>query len=91
MGDIPILDANKAKIAAEKYLKTQYGGDKIQKIEYSKVEIFKGAVKDVWEVEGETIIKTGKFERKTMRFRRGIIRFKLQIDSSNGDLIGYRK
>ena len=90
MDEIPITDADKAKIAVEKNLKTQYGVDKIQEIEYSKIAIFKGIVKDFWEVEGEATIKTNKFERKTMRFRRGIIHFRLQIDPSNGNLIGFR-
>jgi len=89
LGEIPVSDVNRAQLAAEKHLKVQYGADKIQDIKYSKVEHFIGAVKDVWEVEGEAIIKTGKFERKTMRFQRVIIRFKLQIDPINGGLIGF--
>ncbi len=89
MGEIPVSDANKAQLATEKYLKIQYGADKIQDIKYSKVKHLMGGVKDVWEVEGEAIIKTGKFERKTMRFRRAIIQFKLQIDPINGNLIGF--
>jgi len=87
--EIPISDSNTAQLAAEKHLKIQYGVDKIQEIKYLKVEHFMGAVKDVWEVEGEAIIKTGQFEKKTMRFRRGIIHFKLQIDPINGNLMGF--
>ena len=88
MGEVRISDANSAQTAAEKHLKMHYGIDKIQDITYSMTEYFTGAVKDVWEVEGEVIIKTGTFERKTMRFRRAIVRFKLQIDPITGGLLG---
>jgi len=88
LGEVRISDANSAQTAVEKHLKVQYGADKIQDITYSKTKYFTGAVKDVWEIEGEVIIKTGTFERKTMRFRRAKIRFKLQIDPITGSLVG---
>lgn len=89
MGEVRISDANSAQTAVEKHLKVRYGADKIQDITYLKTKYFTGAVKDVWEVEGEILIKTGTFERKTMRFRRAIIRFKLQIDPITGGVLGF--
>ena len=91
MGEIRISDVNSAQLAAEEHLKKKYGADKIQDITYSKTKHFTGAVKDVWEVEGEAIIKTGSFERKSMRFKRIAIRFKLQIDPITGGLLGFEE
>ena len=91
LGEIRVSDANSAQLAAEEHLKVQYGADKIQDITYSNVKHFTGAVKDVWEVEGEAIIKTGAFERKTMRFRRATIHFKIQIDPFTGALMGFQE
>ncbi len=84
-------DANSAQLAAEEHLKVQYGADKIQDITYSNVKHFTGAIKDVWEVGGEAIIKTGTFESETMRFRRVTIHFKLQIDPITGALMGFEE
>ena len=91
MGEIRVSDTNSAQLATEEHLKVQYGADKIQDITYSKVKHFIGVVKDVWEVEGEAIIKTGTFERKTMRFKRATIHFKLQIDPITGALMGFEE
>lgn len=91
MVEIRVSDANSAQLAAEEHLKGQYGADKIQEIIYSKTKYFTGAVKNVWEVEGEAIIKTGTFERKIMRFRRATIQFKLQIDPITGSLMGFEE
>jgi hypothetical protein len=91
LGEIRVADADSAKLTTEEHLKVQYGTDKIQDITYFNVKHFTGAVKDVWEIEGEVTIKTGTFERKTMRFKRAIIHFKLQIDSITGDLMGFEE
>ena len=91
LGEIRVSDANSAQLAAEERLKVQYGADKIQDITYSNVKHFTGVVKDVWEVEGEALIKTGTFESKKMRFRRATIHFKLQIDPITGALMGFEE
>ena len=82
MSDSRINDAEKAQAAAKRYLAAQFGADRIKSTTYSKSWYTQGSMRDLWEVEGDVILKKGRFGKET-------IRFKLQVDPSTGSVITF--
>jgi len=87
MIDLKVFDADSAKLTARRHLTDHYGSEKLEDVAYTRVWYITGDEKDVYEVEGEVIIKTKDFDRKASRFKRSALRFNLQIDPVSGDLI----
>jgi len=85
--EIKVSDASSAKQTARRHLNTHYGREKLEDVVYTRVWYITGSEKDVYEVEGEAIIKTKDFDRATARFKRSSIRFKLLMDPVSGNLI----
>jgi len=82
MSGTRIDDAVSAQAAVRRHLEAQYGTDKINNISFSRSWFTPGTTMEVWEVDGEVIIKKGLFSKEHRHF-------KYQIDSSTGRVIGY--
>ena len=82
MSEIRIEDAVSAQAAVRRHLDAQYGSDKIKNISFSRSWFNPGPHLEVWEVEGDIIIKKGVFSKEHRHF-------KYQIDSISGRVIGY--
>ncbi|MGD2201406.1 MAG: hypothetical protein PVJ38_07245 [Candidatus Bathyarchaeota archaeon] len=77
-----VEDAGSAQTAAKRFLAAQFGSDKLKEITFSKSWYTQGAQKDLWEVEGDAVIKKGWFSKEN-------IHFKFQVDPESGRVIAY--
>lgn len=76
-----VSDASAAQLAAKRHLEAHNPG-KVIEMKVNKVWFNTGRTRDVWEVEGMVVLKSGllKKERRPFRF---------QIDPETGDVIGF--
>jgi hypothetical protein len=82
MSGARVGDAGQAQAAARRYLTAQFGSKNIKEVSFSKSWYTPGAQKDIWEVEGELIVKKGWFGKEE-------VHFKFQIDPATGRVIAY--
>ena len=82
MSEIRVEDATSAQAAARRHLEGLYGSDRIKRVSFTKTWYATGATKDVWEVEGDVVIKRGMFSKEVRHF-------KFQIDPETGRVIGF--
>jgi hypothetical protein len=82
-GDLRIDDATTAELAARRHLEAQFAG-KLANVKFVKIWLHPGGQMSVWEVEGFITLKK-PFLRKEQR------RFRFQIDSASGDIIGFEQ
>ena len=82
MSGTRVEDAGGAQTSAKQFLANQFGPKKVKKVSFSKVWYATGAQRDVWEVEGDTVVKTGWFSKET-------IHFKFQVDPTSGKVIAF--
>ena len=75
-------DASSAQAAARRYLAAQFGQKKVKEVSFSRAWYSTGAQKDVWEVEGDVVVKKGLFGKENLHF-------KFQIDPETGRVIAY--
>ena len=85
--EIKVHDVESAKLTARKHLDAHYGSEVLEDVVYTRVWYVTGSEKDVYEVEGEVIIKTKEFDRATARFKRRTLICKLLLDPLSGKLI----
>jgi hypothetical protein len=77
-----VEDAIAAQAAARRYLTALYGLKKIKEVSFSRAWYQTGALRDVWEVEGDAVVKKGWFSKEQKHF-------KFQIDPVNGRVISH--
>ena len=77
-----VEDAGGAQAAVIRYLNAQFGKNKVQDVSFSKAWYRTGAQRDIWEVEGDVVLKRGLFSSETKHF-------KFQIDPEAGRVIAY--
>ena len=82
MSGIRVEDAGGAQVSAKRFLAAQFGSNKVKDVSFSKVWYATGAQRDVWEVEGDVVVKTGWFSKET-------IHFKFQVDPASGRVIAF--
>ena len=75
-------DATDAQQAAIRYLNKQFGKSKVQDVSFSRAWYKTGAQRDIWEVEGDLLLKKSLFSKETRHF-------KLQIDPTTARVIAY--
>ena len=51
-------------------------------VSFSKAWYATGAQRDIWEVEGDVVVKTGGFSKET-------VHFKFQVDPASGKVIAF--
>jgi len=76
-----VEDAGSAQAAARRYLAAQFG-KKLQDVVFSRAWYRTGAMRDIWEVEGDITVKKGWFSKDQLHF-------KFQIDPQTGNVIAY--
>ena len=54
----------------------------MKEVSFSKAWYATGAQRDVWEVEGDVVVKTGWFSKETVHFR-------FQVDPATGKVIAF--
>ncbi len=54
----------------------------MKEVSFSKAWYATGAQRDVWEVEGDVVVKTGWFSKETVHFR-------FQVDPVTGKVIAF--
>jgi hypothetical protein len=79
---IMVEDAGGAQDSAKRFLAIQFGSNKVKGVSFSKVWYAAGAQRDVWEVEGDVVVKTGWFSKETIHFR-------FQVDPTTGNVIAF--
>ena len=84
MSGIQVDDAVKAQSAAKRYLAAQFGTDMIKTVTFSKAWYTPGSLRDLWEVEGDAVLKKGWFGKVT-------IPFMFQVDPSTGRVIAFER
>jgi len=77
-----VEDAGGAQAAARRYLVAQFGQDKILDVSFSKVWFSTGTLRDVWEVEGNLVVRKRWIDKDHLHF-------KFQIDPETGRVIAY--
>lgn len=77
-----VKDAGSAQAAARRYLAAQFGSNNVKEVSFSKSWYTPGAQKDIWEVEGDVVVKKGWFGKEE-------VHFKFQIDPITGRVIAY--
>ncbi len=77
-----VEDAGSAQAAARRYLVAQFGQDKVKDVSFTRAWYSTGAQKDVWEVEGDIVVRKGWFGKDNLHF-------KFQIDPETGRVIAY--
>ena len=82
VSDIKIEDAGGAQASAKSFLAAQFGVNNVKEVSFSKAWYATGTSKDVWEVEGDVVVKTGWFSKETVHFR-------FQVDPVTGKVIAY--
>jgi len=76
---IRVEDAGGAQISAKRFLAAQFGANKVKEVSFSRAWY---AQRDIWEVEGDVVVKTGWFSKET-------IHFKFQVDPASGKVISF--
>jgi len=79
---IRVEDAGGAQASAKRFLAAQFGANKVKEVSFSKAWYATGAQRDVWEVEGDVVVKTGWFSKET-------VHFKFQVDPLTGKVIAF--
>jgi hypothetical protein len=79
---IRIEDAGGAQASAKRFLAAQFGVNNVKEVTFSKAWYATGAHRDVWEVEGDVVVKTGWLTKET-------IHFSFQVDPATGKVIAY--
>lgn len=82
LSEVRVEDAVSAQAAARRFLIAQFGSNKVKDVSFSRAWYTPGAQKDVWEVEGDAVVKKGWFGKEH-------IHFKFQIDPGTGRVIAY--
>jgi hypothetical protein len=82
MSNTRVGDAGSAQAAARRYLASQFGSNKIKEVSFSRAWYTPGSQKDIWEVEGDVVVKKGWFGKES-------VHFKFQIDPATGRVIAY--
>ncbi len=82
VSDISVEDAGGAQTSAKRFLADQFGSKKVKGVSFSKSWYATGAQRDIWEVEGDVVVKTGWFSKET-------IHFKFQVDPASGKVIAF--
>ncbi len=82
MSSIRIEDAGGAQASAKRFLAAQFGPKNVKEVSFSKVWYATGAQRDIWEVEGDVVVKTGWFSKETAHF-------KFQVDPVTGNVIAF--
>jgi hypothetical protein len=82
MAETRVEDAVSAQAVARRYLTVIYGLKKIKQVSFSRAWYQTGALRDVWEVEGDAIVKKGWFSKEQKHF-------KFQINPLNGRIISH--
>lgn len=82
LSEVRVKDAVSAQAAARRFLIAQFGSNKVKDVSFSRAWYTPGAQKDVWEVEGDAVVKKGWFGKEH-------IHFKFQIDPGTGRVIAY--
>lgn len=77
-----VEDAGGAQAAAKRHLVSQFGANKLKQVSFSRAWYTVGAQRDVWEVEGDLVVKKGWFGKEDLHFR-------FQIDPETGRVIAY--
>ncbi len=77
-----VEDAGEAQAAAVRYLNAQFGKNKVKDVSFSKAWYKPGSQLDIWEVEGDVLLKKGLLGKETKHF-------KFQIDPVTGRVIAY--
>jgi hypothetical protein len=77
-----VEDAISAQGAARRYLAAQFGQNKVKEVSFSRAWYVAGAQRDVWEVEGDVLVKKSWFSKEQ-------VHFKFQIDPETGRVIAY--
>ncbi len=54
----------------------------MKEVSFSRAWYATGAQRDIWEVEGDVVVKTGWFSKET-------IHFKFQVDPASGKVISF--
>jgi hypothetical protein len=63
-------------------LAAQFGSNKVKDVSFSKAWYTAGSQRDIWEVEGDVVVKTGWFSKETFHF-------KFQVDPATGKVIAF--
>jgi len=79
--EVRIRDATSAHSVARRHLEAHYGANKIKDIKFTRAWYSTGAKMDVWEVEGDVMLKKGIIGKE-------IRHFKYQIDPTTGSVMG---
>ena len=82
MSGVRVEDAGSAQAAARRYLVAQFGQDKVKDVSFTRAWYTTGAQRDVWEVEGDIVVRKGWFGKDNLHF-------KFQIDPETGRVIAY--
>lgn len=82
MSGIRVEDAGGAQASAKRFLAAQFGAKKVKEVSFSKAWYATGAQRDIWELEGDVVVKTGWFSKETFHF-------KFQVDPATGNVIAF--
>ena len=82
MSGIRVEDAGGAQTSAKRFFAAQFGANKVKEVSFSRAWYATGAQRDIWEVEGDVVVKTGWFSKET-------IHFKFQVDPASGKVISF--
>ena len=77
-----IEDARSAQAAVRRYLISQYGKGRINNINFSRAWYQTGSKRDVWEVEGDVVLKKRWLRKEEHHF-------KFQVDPDTGRVIAF--
>jgi hypothetical protein len=77
-----VRDAGSAQAAARRFLAAHFGADKLKRIVFSKTWYTQGAQKDLWEVEGDVVLKRRWIGKEN-------VHFKFQVDPETGRIIAF--
>jgi len=80
--EVRVDDAISAQAAAKRHLEAHFGADKVISIRFTRAWYTPGARRDLWEVEGDVIVKKGMFSREVRHF-------KFQIDPETARVIAF--
>ncbi|UCH57841.1 MAG: hypothetical protein JSV18_02760 [Candidatus Bathyarchaeota archaeon] len=82
MSGVRVDDATSAQAVAKRFLVSQFGSNRVKEVTFSRSWYQTGAQKDIWEVEGDVVVKKGWFSKDH-------IHFKFQIDPVTGRVIAF--
>lgn len=82
LSGVRVEDAMSAQASAKRYLIAQFGQGKVKDISFTRAWYSTGARRDIWEVEGDVLVKKGWFGKES-------VHFKFQIDPETARVIAY--